>query len=236
MPNTNSYMSHTKPSRQKRTYWGHDVAGLLIQWLNQTTGTARNRRIVDLLDHISTYIHATEKAAGLHRSSPKNAGSDSFWWDGKKMPAGGFLATQNPEIDRSAKAIVVTLRRYVLRAELVGCYADRPLFAWRPPTKNRITSADRICIQATPPRVSVFFTEGDAVRRIVELCHEGLIERVRLCACGIWFYAKFSHSKFHTVACQQKAYRDSPAWRAHRCEYMKRLRAMHKKTIFRSTG
>ena len=76
-------------------------------------------------------------------------------------------------------------------------------------------------------------TDPHAVTRIIELCHEGLIERHRRWGCGKWFYAKFSHQKFCSDVCQLRIYKASPEWKAYRRDYMKRNRAMHKQRIFR---
>ena len=235
LPSAYNHMSQASQTPIRRKYWGSDIADYVVRWLNQTGGTARNRRIVDLLNRLNEYLRFTDKVAGTSPASARLADGDTFVWDGKKMPAGGLLATPNKDIDDARKAINVLLRRYIWRLELKGRYADRSLFAWSLPSKNWLITGDRLPIADVSFNASVVFTEGDAVRQIIELCHEGLIERLRKCTCGTWFYAKFSHSKFCTTACQQKVYRSSPEWKKHRQEWMKRNRALHKQKIFRST-
>jgi hypothetical protein len=227
-------MSHTNPAQRNRTYWGSDTADLLIRWLNQTAGTARNRRIMELVGQITDYIRITDQAAGSAPSPSRKSDKALLMWEGKRMPEGEFLAVRNKEIEEAANAINLALRRYSLRPRLAGRYADRSLFAWSPPSKDWMTSGDKLPIEGVFPKAYVVFTEGHAVKQITELCHEGLIDRLRKCPCGNWFYAKFSHSKFCSPTCQQKIYRSSPEWKKHRQEWAKRNRALHKQRVFPS--
>ena len=151
------------------------------------------------------------------------------------MPKAELVNVRNADINRAAKAINVALSRYTMRPELISRYGDRALFAWSPVSKNWKASADRVCTQPTAPRVTVVFAEAEAVKRIVELSHDGLIDRLRKCDCGTWFFAKFSHQKFCSDSCQKKTYKSSDEWKKYRREYMKRNRALHQQKLFRST-
>jgi hypothetical protein len=231
MPNTNSNMSRAKAPHEKRLYWGEELSYLLLLWLNSTKGTARNKRVAALLELIG---RCTAVLAEQGNRDASVAGQ--LWWEGRAIKGGGQI--QRPygssEVNRATEAVKAAFDKYAFRAELAYCYGNRLLFDWVPANRNWLKSADRI---GGPSRdeTHFVFTETHAIARIVELCHEGLMERVRMCSCGMWFYAKFSHQKFHTQACQQKAYRDDPSWKAYRREYMKRNRALHAKQLFRST-
>lgn len=232
MVNTSSRMSHAKAPHEKRLYWGAELSRLLILWLNSTKGTARNGRVAALL----AQIHRCTAALAEHQDqNTKTRGQ--MWWEGRAIKGGVWLQYPTPtgsndEVKQAVEAVETAFGRYTFRAELAYCYSNRLLFDWVPAKRDWLKGADRF---GGPSRdeTHFVFTETHAVARIVELCHEGLIERVRMCSCGAWFFAKFSHMKFHSTACQQKAYRDDPSWRAHRREYMKRNRALHAKQIFR---
>jgi len=223
-------MSQQRAPDEKRLYWGAELSRLLILWLNSTKGTARNKRVSVLLALID---RCTTALAEVGKQDPQGEGR--VWWEGRGIRGGSRLqaAFGSNEVKRAMEPVEAALRRYTFRAELAYCYANRLLFDWIPAKGNWLKGADHI---GGPSRdeTHFVFTETHAVARIVELCHEGLIDRVRLCACGMWFYAKFSHQKFHSTTCQQKDYRASPVWKAHRAQYMKRNRALHAKHIFRS--
>jgi hypothetical protein len=230
MPNTRSHVLRTKAPHEKRLYWGAELSRLLILWLNSTKGTARNKRVAALLALIDRCTVA------LAQRGDQGANEGQLWWEGRAIKGGARVQYPfgNDEVNRTAEAIRAAFAKYSFRAELAYCYANRLLFDWVPAKRDWLKGADRI---GGPSRDETHFafTPGHAVAHIVELCHEGLIERVRMCSCGVWFYAKFSHMKFHSKACQQKAYRDDPGWREHRREYMKRNRALHAKQFFRSS-
>ena len=230
MANTNSRMSQTKAPYEKRLYWGAGLSHLLILWLNSTKGTARNKRVERLLDLIDRY------EAALAQYGAQNAVGGQIWWEGRVIKGGSRLEHPfgDKEVEQAADAVAHEFRKYTFRAELAYGYGNRLLFDWVPAKPKWRSTADRIG-GPSPKETHFVFTETHAVARIVELCHEGVIDRVRLCTCGMWFYAKFSHMKFHTMKCQQRVYRDDPAWRAYRREYMKRNRALHATQFFRST-
>ena len=230
MPNTNSRMSHAKAPHEKRLYWGGQLSRLLLLWLNSTKGTARNKRVAALLELIG------RSTAVLAEQGNRDANvAGQLWWEGRAIKGGGRI--QHPygssEVNRAAEAVKAAFDKYTFRAELAYCYGNRLLFDWIPAKRNWLRGADRI---GGPSRNETHFTftETHAVARIVELCHEGLINRIRKCSCGTWFYAKFSHMKFHSTACQQRVYRSDPEWKKRRSAWATRNRALHTKYVFRS--
>jgi len=230
MPNTTSHILHQMAPDERRLYWGSEISHLLILWLNSTKGTARSKRVAALLELID---RCTAALAKIRKQDPQGEGR--VWWEGRAIKGGSRLQAPfgSNEVKRAMEPVEAALRRYTFRAELAYGYGNRLLLDWVPANQSWRKSADRIG-GPSPQETYFIFTETHAVASIVELCHEGLIDRVRLCSCGMWFYAKFSHQKFHSQACQQKAYRDNPEWKAHRRDYMKRNRALHAEHVFRS--
>ena len=228
MPNTNSHVSRQKAPHEKRLYWGAEISRLLILWLNSTNRKARNKRVAALL----SLIHRCTAALAQH--SDHSIDVSELWWEGRAIKGGGRVQypTGSDKVKRAAEAVKTAFGRYTFRAELAYCYSNRLLFDWGPAKRDWLKGADRI---GGPSRdeTHFVFTENQAVARIVELCHEGLIDRIRICSCGIWFYAKFSHMKFHSQKCQQQTYRDDPGWKAQRAAYMRRNRAVHAKGFVR---
>lgn len=61
----------------------------------------------------------------------------------------------------------------------------------------------------------VTLDEWDAFCTIAELGRGGLLERVRQCpVCSKWVFARFSHQRFCSPACQIKQFRSSKEWKA----------------------
>jgi hypothetical protein len=229
MANTTSRMSRTKPPHEKRLYWGSELSRLLILWLNSTKGTPKHKRIVSLLTQIYEYFAAIgERAIPIELSEV-----GSLWWQGRPILGGTRFdyPSRQGAVNKAGDAIRAAFLKYAFRSELACGFGGRLLFDWIPAKGNWRKLADHVGDHED----QFVFTETHAVVRIVELCQEGLILRVRMCRCGVWFFVKFSHQKFHSTACQQRAYRDDPEWKAYRREYMKRNRALHAKQVLRST-
>jgi ribosomal protein S27AE len=67
--------------------------------------------------------------------------------------------------------------------------------------------------------------ESDAIRCLVQLAEEGLLERMRECPkCGKWLYATFRHQRFCSTKCQQTHYKSSEEWKSHRRVWMRNYR------------
>lgn len=67
-----------------------------------------------------------------------------------------------------------------------------------------------------------------AVVQLLHLAGAGLLESVRHCACGKWFFARFQNQRFHTKRCQQAVFRSDPEWQEYRRQYMQRRRREQK--------
>jgi hypothetical protein len=48
-----------------------------------------------------------------------------------------------------------------------------------------------------------------AVHALVDLAKQGRIDRLKECACGRWYYARFSHQRFCSAECRVKFWEDS---------------------------
>jgi hypothetical protein len=65
--------------------------------------------------------------------------------------------------------------------------------------------------------------EGTAVLHVLRLSANGILDRVRRCGyCRRWFFARFRHQQFCQEKCQQKFYRSSKEWKAHRRDWARK--------------
>ena len=174
-------MSRTKLPHEKRLYWGGELSYLLILWLNATQETDRNRRVVLLLERIAEYF----AAVGRNLSSSDTGHPGTLWWEGRVIKGGARAEypSENDDVNRAANAVKAAFLSYVVHPELAYGYGDRLLFDFTPAKSRWLETADRI---GGPSKAETYFvfTETHAVTRIIELCQEGLIDRVRKCRCG----------------------------------------------------
>lgn len=63
--------------------------------------------------------------------------------------------------------------------------------------------------------------EGHAVLHVIRLTERGLIDRVRRCSCGAWFFAHNVKMTHHTTRCRHQDYKSTPEWREKRNRYMR---------------
>ena len=62
--------------------------------------------------------------------------------------------------------------------------------------------------------------EGKAAHDFLELAQQGLLPRLRQCAyCDKWFFARFSHTTFHSIKCRDAAANENMARREKRRTY-----------------
>jgi len=72
--------------------------------------------------------------------------------------------------------------------------------------------------------------EYDDVQAVYELTWnngDGLT-KVRECSCGRWFFVKFSHQKFCSARCRDKANKSSPQWKEYRRKKAREYYWLHK--------
>lgn len=63
--------------------------------------------------------------------------------------------------------------------------------------------------------------ESVAAHGVFELMKQGLLDRIRCCICGRWFFARFAHQRSCSAACRHKVYEQSDDFRDKRREYMR---------------
>jgi hypothetical protein len=63
--------------------------------------------------------------------------------------------------------------------------------------------------------------ESVAAHGVFELLKQGLLDRIRCCVCGRWFFARFAHQRSCSAACRHKVYEQSEEFKANRRIYMR---------------
>jgi hypothetical protein len=190
---------------KERYYPGRIEADEILPWLNRPSKTPGQRRINELL----SAIHAFHSV-----SFPSDSGLRGVESNGKFRMARMLLVKQKKDIKRASHAF-----KRIYRA--MSGYVLTPLFThatefgwqvqWFPPARRHFSKQRE--------------TEVFVLLNILELAKQGQIERLRRCdECTKWHFAKFKHQRFCSTECQQKHYKKSPEWKAHRLAYMRRYR------------
>jgi hypothetical protein len=76
-----------------------------------------------------------------------------------------------------------------------------------------------IGIDGVTPRVPP--GETLAALAVVDLTKQKLLDRVRHCICGNWFFARFAHQQSCSAKCRHKNYEQSEEFKANRRTYMR---------------
>lgn len=105
---------------------------------------------------------------------------------------------------RAAKEILLSLRRYRF-SPLMTPFGPTMLRQWVP-----VSGPDGKFSRHWPP----IDRKYDDVQAVYEL--DGSIERIWECECGKWFCRRFSHQKFCSSKCREKANKSTPAWKEYR--------------------
>ncbi len=63
--------------------------------------------------------------------------------------------------------------------------------------------------------------ESVAAHGVFELLKQGLLDRIRCCICGRWFFARFAHQRSCSGACRHKLYEQSDDFKDRRRKYMR---------------
>src|SRR5271157_3194381 len=63
--------------------------------------------------------------------------------------------------------------------------------------------------------------EALAARGVMELARQRLLDRIRRCICGTWFFARFMHQRSCSDRCRHKNYEQSEEFKENRRTYMR---------------
>jgi len=199
-------------NKKKRIYPGEDQSYLLIRWLNHPHNCQAGLRVASLLEvckKLSDEVLPDDfPAASLNPRRPGLIGSKSQFANFRRVS--GLVNKLN-----KALANFRLRPHFEKKAGLAG------RVSWFHATnKNRLN----IGILAGGNYDEIPFDEGDAIWSLLRLFEEGRLHRLRKCACGKWFYGRFSHQAFCANPCQQRDFRKTDEFRRKRRKYMREYR------------
>jgi hypothetical protein len=207
-----SDISHTlREKRRRRLYPGENHSYLLVRWLNHTHDEPR-ARVTTLIeagkDLSASSFQGELPTLGLNPYRPGLIGSKAAFANSKR-----------------SERLIGRVNRLLSAFKLFPRYERTVRSSWRvswihTTNRNRLY----IRINAGGNDDDIPFGEGDAVSSVLRLAELGRLNQLRECACGKWFYARFSHQQFCKTSCQQKRFRGTEQYRAHRRQYMRKYR------------
>jgi ribosomal protein S27AE len=194
-------MSEYDFGTQVRTYTGEEKCRGLVDWLNRDGQTPAGLRIQAWL----SFLHVLSEAA-------PSLGGAVGTFDLKEVIAALAKGQGGP------------------RAESVRRLLKDPGFP-RVHVHVKVKFEGVGESRRIVPLIVADTVEGEALLRVLRISQEGVLDRVKKCPrCGNWFFARFKHQRFCKRECQQKHFRESPAWKAHRNQW---ARNYYKETRFK---
>ena len=237
-------------SETGRQYTGENDASCVVEWLNDHAREKSARRVAILISDLTTLCASIEpweeRTASAEQTARWLAARKKIVKGSLTMSDAveqGLLSDHNtwPTTklgrDYSRKAFrraQAALARYSFKPLLISesPQAHRLGLCERPPSKNmyaRLYGEDIAPAFRKPDRAFIVAMrsggrekgEGHAVVHIIALTERGLIDRVRRCSCGTWFFARNVKMTHHTARCRHRDYKSTPEWREKRNRYMR---------------
>lgn len=205
-----------KPTRHmlrrgtKRRYPGENQAYLLVQWLNQVSDASR-KRLAAIIENGKELIALGSGEFPTANINPYNPGVS-----GSKTAFANF---------RRAHRLVSTINQLLRGMGMFPRFNQLIGTSWRVSwihTRNRHRLYMPIVHGSNVDDIP--FGESDAMSSLLRLAEQGRLNRLRKCACGQWFYARFNHQRFCAQPCQQRDFRTTDEFRAYRRKYMRTYR------------
>lgn len=99
--------------------------------------------------------------------------------------------------------------------------SEAEMASWPPdpePTPEELAARARFAATQAPA-----YEEVQAAHAVLDLARFGVLDRVRTCHCGKWFYASRSNRVHCSEGCKHRRYANSDEFRKHRREYARDL-------------
>jgi hypothetical protein len=198
-------------TKQVRIYSGEKEARDVVGWLNfQFFENEQLRRVRRMLEKVTGKRLPIRQEQRRVIEILRLYGQDRMRW--KNMERYGQGETKSSEEERAAyRKLDSRLRRYKFYPRFfpLGRFLS---FEWIPIQPDR---ADR-------------YGEVSAIADLAKLAEKDLLDHLRECHCGRWFWARFSHQRFCSAKCREKEFRSSPEWKEHRRKKAREYYRLHK--------
>jgi hypothetical protein len=208
----NSTVHMLRMARQKRVYPGEKLSYLLIGWLNQDREGKGPTRVLSLVENAKKLGEWNGRSDFPHASiNPRKPGLI-----GSKVQFANWARVS--KLVRKVNSLLSSHKMFPCLSRGSGSSLNVSLTG----TSNKHKLNIGILTGGNYDEVT--FGEGDAIASVLRLVELGYIARLRRCKCGLWFYARFARQKFCGMPCQQRDFRKTDEFRAHRRRYMRKHR------------
>lgn len=226
----------------KRHYSGQEDAALVAQWLNARRTGRGGRGIQNLVADLTALCSTAtpwEARLGPAESrrwrarvldAPSKGGLGSLEDDPHTWPlVGRGLDYSKKAMDRVRSALACYSFQPFLRVMrdirvCEECVKGRPtaVLYGADMRSEPLGPNQRFAVVMRPViRRGVMKEEAHVVLHVMNLVEAGLIDRVRQCSCGKWFFAHNIQMRHHAARCRQRDYKSTPEWREKRNRYMR---------------
>lgn len=195
---------------KEREYRGQEDVEPVVSWLNKHATDPAGRRIAAL-------VHDLKSLSGRRPRFQPPTGQVAAWFEkhfkvdlrGLRWPKAWETVEAGQDCD---PAVFERARRRLSR------YAFRP-WLLAPFIRGEMQNSLSIMWMSTSRRVKK--QEAWAVALLVRLTEDGLLDKVRQCSCGKWFFPKKSYQEVCSRQCYLKGYWKTKEYRASHRKYMR---------------
>ena len=167
------------------TFSGERDAGFILHVLNSGALPGQERLAKAAKARIVGVLDAIRD---LFRKTEKNP----HWYLGEESNEEETAHILAPEISAALTAVNVKLAKYTSSSLFLPTLEGR--------RKWKVENALR-------DRHSVH--ESQAIHAIVRLADQGLLDRLKVCDCGCWYFARFAHQRFCSEECRMRFWEGS---------------------------
>jgi hypothetical protein len=170
----------------KRQFSGERYAQQVVDFFNFVSLSTEEGLVAKAKARVLDVIEATRALSRARKEDPQ-------WFKNRNsaLQANGFIfANPSEAVSRAMTTINNKLARY----------PTFPAFLPDPRTTTLMTIGQAQLGKPTALRGMELF----AVHAVVHLEAAGLLDQMRTCTCGKWYFARFSHQRFCSVGCRER--------------------------------
>jgi hypothetical protein len=174
-------MTENKPY----SFSGERDAGFVLHVLN-SAALPRQERLARAAK--ARIVGVLDSIRDLFRKAEENP----HWHMGEENNEEEIIFHLAPEVSDALTAVNVKLAKYT------SCSIFLPTLEGRRKWKVEAALMDRHSVY-----------EGQAVHALVRLADQGLLDRLKTCDCGVWYFARFAHQRFCSEECRVRFWEGS---------------------------
>jgi hypothetical protein len=179
---------------RSRVYQGEEAGTRVTRWLNGHDDTYRG---------LKKQVNKPSAASRRRISDLLKNLRDVLELVEKVDPQFDWMENPHPQLD-------------TIGLELQKRLAEYPTAPFFYPTYGREWVIEDAVVGDRPAGESV------AAHSIILLAQQGLLDRIDLCDCGKWYFARFRHQRCCSALCRRKFYEKTDEFREKRRKYMRK--------------